>query len=145
MCESSGEYLGHLFLLYFLNKKQLLINVKNMNKSLKDTNSQKERNKSFLHCRFASHFWLIILEACGWSLMFPNNVFNILASVLVVPPFGGTQQVLWMGIVCAFLWLLWGESNVHFFRDTSSSFDCFIDNFIYCIFLVYNKIHVCSL
>lgn len=48
----------------------------------------------FLHCHFASHLWQAVLRAFGWSLTFPNNVLDFLASVLVGHPFGGTKKLL---------------------------------------------------
>lgn len=48
----------------------------------------------FLHCSFASHFWHIILEAFGWSLACLNNMFDILASLLVGHSFHGTKKMV---------------------------------------------------
>lgn len=45
----------------------------------------------FVHCSFASCFWHFVLEAFGWSLTRSNFIFDILASLMVSHPFGGTE------------------------------------------------------
>lgn len=53
----------------------------------------------FMHCPFASCLWHIILEAFGWSPPCRNITFDLLdllASLLVGHPFGGTKKTLWL-------------------------------------------------
>lgn len=83
---------------------------------------------------FASHFWLIFLEAFRCSLTFPNNVYDILASILVGQSFCGIRKLLWLTIVQAFFRHLWGGRNGRIFRDVSS-FDWSMDMVLFTAFL----------
>lgn len=80
-----------------------------------------------MHCPFASLFWHIVLEAFGWSLKEPNFVFDILASLMMSNPFGGTKRLIWLALMRAFFWTLWCEHNGRAFKDSFSSFDRFMD------------------
>lgn len=78
------------------------------------------------------------MEAFGWSFVFPNSIFDILTSLLVGHHFGGTRRVIWLPIMQSFIWTLWGECNGQLFRDTSSTFDRFLDSVLTHIFNWYN-------
>lgn len=81
----------------------------------------------FAHCSFATCFWNFILEAFGWSLTCPNSISNLLASLLVGHPFGSSKRTIWLVIVHAFFWTLWGERNDRLFRGSYSPFEWFMD------------------
>lgn len=67
------------------------------------------------------------MEAFGWSLVFPNSTFDLLATLFVGHPFGGSRRNLWLAIVWSFFWTLWGGRNGRLL--TSSTVDRFF-NFI---------------
>lgn len=71
----------------------------------------------FVHWSYASRFWHIILEAFGWLMACSNNIFDILASLLVGYPFSGTKKTIWLVMLHAFFWTFWGERNNLLFRD----------------------------
>lgn len=48
----------------------------------------------FMHCSFASQLWNIILDAFDWSLACFDNIFVILASLLVGHPFYGNKKMV---------------------------------------------------
>lgn len=73
-----------------------------------------------------------ILEASGWSLAFPNIIFNLLAYVLVGHPFHGPKKVLWLALNGAFFWNLRDKRNGRLtLQGCLSSFDHFMDIVLY--------------
>lgn len=60
-----------------------------------------------------SKFWIIIIEAFGWSISCCNTIFYLLASasLLIGHPFCGTKKTIWLAMLHAFFWILWGERN----------------------------------
>lgn len=56
----------------------------------------------FMLCPFASRFWHIILDAFDWPITFSDNIFDILASLLVGHLFHGNKKTVWLAILCAF-------------------------------------------
>ena len=53
---------------------------------------------ALLHCVF----WHHILQVFGWSVVFSQNMFDNLSSLLVGHPFHGRKKTLWLAIICAF-------------------------------------------
>lgn len=81
----------------------------------------KQSRHLFVHCPFAFKYWVWILDAFGWSLPLPNNIYDILASIFVGHPFHGTKKTLWPAFNRVFLWFLWGERNGMTFRYVFSN------------------------
>lgn len=83
----------------------------------------------FCICSFAACFWQIVLDAFGfgWSVVSANNIFDILAYLLVGHPFHGLKKMFWLAILRAFFWTLWGKRNKRFSRDSFSSFGKFVE------------------
>lgn len=69
----------------------------------------------FFHCSYVSHFWHIVLEAFDWSLDCSNNMFDILASLLVGHPFNGTKKTV--GLVGHYNFGLHGASAINIFLE----------------------------
>lgn len=85
---------------------------------------------SIYHCFFARHLWHIVLEVVGWSFNFPNSIFDLLAFLFMFMghPFNGTKRTIWLALVHAFFWALWGGRNGQLFRDSISTFDRLMDS-----------------
>lgn len=65
----------------------------------------------FLHCP--------VLLAFGWSFTCQNTIYDILASLLVGHPFGGTKKTIWLANACFFLGV-YGEKGIEGFFMTLS-------------------------
>ena len=72
----------------------------------------------FIHCPFSRQFWDLILEAFGWSTALSNDISGILNSFRVGHLFIGCKKVIWLAVLQAFFWSLWGEGNRLLFQDS---------------------------
>lgn len=81
----------------------------------------------FTHYPFATKYWDLILEAFGWCLSFPHNIYDLLALQFWWDKLFMVQRKLYGSLLVVFLWHLWGKKNARIFRDPLSYFDCFMD------------------
>lgn len=62
----------------------------------------------FAHCAYARKFWDVMLGAFDWSMTFPGNMHDLLATVFLSHPFEDKKKLLWLAIIRASLWNLLG-------------------------------------
>lgn len=73
-------------------------------------------------------FWMFSVGLqSGLIILLTNNTFDLLAFLLVGHPFYDIKKTIWLAILRAFFWTLWGEHNKRLFRGSFSSFDSFMD------------------
>lgn len=56
--------------------------------------------------------------------VFPNSIFDLLTTLLVGHPFGGSKCIIWLALMHAFSELFGANETVSLFRNSASTFMC---------------------
>ncbi|XP_030479135.1 uncharacterized protein LOC115696374 [Cannabis sativa] len=72
----------------------------------------------FLHCKFSSKLWSMLLEEFGLIWALPRSVPQMLMSKIKGSK---RQDILWKTAVLATIWAIWLERNTRIFEDVENS------------------------
>uniref|UniRef100_A0A803PZR8 Reverse transcriptase zinc-binding domain-containing protein n=1 Tax=Cannabis sativa TaxID=3483 RepID=A0A803PZR8_CANSA len=80
--------------------------------------SGEEVEHLFLHCKFSSKLWSMLLEEFGLIWALPRSVPQMLVSKIKGSK---RQDILWKTAVLATIWAIWLERNTRIFEDVENS------------------------